>query len=116
MNIFGLISAKVDISTGPDPELVQALMTLYEALQEVMFRWDRMKQMDVMRDTLKIFIETWLSEEIGHEQTPTHNLALLMDLIAITSGPKEPELMQKLEKRLGQIVRETEICNYGRNN
>jgi len=80
-------------------------MTLYAASQELTFRWDDAKQMDLMQDILELFVELWLREGFAHENVTGHDLALLQELAKLTQlEAKSSETWQSLENRLGQLV------------
>lgn len=94
---------ELNAKLGPAPELIQALLTLCEALQ-VTFRWDREKQAGIMQDTLNLFVEEWLNKGCEREQAAAHDLALLRELAKLASGLKPPGILQELENRLKQTV------------
>lgn len=96
--------------TGPTPELLQALVALYEALQELTFRWDNTLQTSFTQDALGLFIELWLREGYGYEKSTGHDLALLQELTNSTeSQAKSSGALQKLRDRLGQIADSSDL-------
>jgi hypothetical protein len=96
---------------GPDPEIVQALMEMYEAVQEMTFRWDRAGQIDVMQEIITIFIEAWLKDEVAHPRAPATNFALLRELMG-GPHPKVSGIAQQLDARLGKNVSETQTVPF----
>jgi hypothetical protein len=86
-------------------------MEMYEAVQEMTFRWDRARQIDMMQDTLMIFIEAWLKDAFTRGRASANNFALLRELTA-GSHPKVSGIVQKLDDSLSKNVSGTQIIPF----
>jgi hypothetical protein len=76
------------------------------------FKKDSAKQISIMQDTLKLFIEIWLSESFGHENATGQDIMLLKELMrSVSMEMKWPELLQRLQDKSGQMV---SACNFFR--
>ncbi|KAJ3560271.1 hypothetical protein NP233_g10949 [Leucocoprinus birnbaumii] len=90
---------------GPTPELLQALVALYGALQELSFKWDNSLQTSFMQDTLQLFIEMWLGEGDGRENATGHDLALLQELTnTVELQAKSSGALKDFQNKLRQMA------------